>query len=140
MIKEKITHSQQETIDFGVEIGKSLSGGEIITLTGNLGAGKTHLAKGIVKGLGVSQDDIVSSPTFVLINEYYGRLEVYHIDAYRLNSEAEFAALGFDDLCHRGSVVMVEWADKVPNVLAGLETVDVTISHIDENSRKISVK
>lgn len=140
MTKEKITHSQQETIDFGVEIGKSLSGGEIITLTGNLGAGKTHLAKGIVKGLGVGEDDIVSSPTFVLINEYHGRLEVYHIDAYRLNTEQEFAALGFDDLCHRGSVVMVEWADKVPGVLAGLETIDIAMSHVNETSRKIVIK
>ena len=82
-------------------------------------------------------------PTFVLVNEYVGegvRLEVYHIDAYRLDSVDEFEMLGFDDLCHEGSVVLIEWADKVSEALKDVDRVTINLSHVSENERRIEIK
>ena len=101
-----LSGSPGDTVGFGEKIGACLEGGEVVCLIGQLGSGKTHLIKGIACGVGFSDSDEVNSPTFVLVNEYVGadmRLEVYHIDAYRLGSVDEFEMLGFDDLCHGGS-------------------------------------
>src|SRR5210317_1777608 len=119
---EITTNSAAETIELGKKIGMALKGGELFALIGNLGTGKTHLIKGISLGLEADDSDQVSSPTFVLVNEYFGRdglIHIYHIDAYRMETDAEFAALGFDEHCHPGSVVLVEWADKVSATLDG---------------------
>lgn len=140
---EKITESPAETVALGGVIGDGLSGGEVIALTGQLGSGKTHLIKGIAAGAGAADRRSVTSPTFVLINEYAGAgsgLCIYHIDAYRLESAAEFEMLGFDDMCRPDSVVVIEWADRVAAVLADIETIDIELSHIDQNSRKIIIK
>jgi tRNA threonylcarbamoyladenosine biosynthesis protein TsaE len=140
---EKITESPEETIALGRVIGGGLNGGEVIALTGQLGSGKTHLIKGIAAGAGAADRQSVNSPTFVLINEYAGEdsgLCIYHIDAYRLESAAEFEMLGFDDMCRPDSVVVIEWADRVAAVLADIETIDIELSHIDQNSRKVIIK
>lgn len=140
---EKITESPEGTIELGRVIGGGLNGGEIIALTGQLGSGKTHLIKGIAAGAGAADRRSVNSPTFVLVNEYAGAgngLCIYHIDAYRLESAAEFEMLGFDDMCRPDSVVVIEWADRVAAVLADIETIDIELSHIDQNSRKIIIK
>jgi tRNA threonylcarbamoyladenosine biosynthesis protein TsaE len=140
---EKITESPEETVALGRVIGDGLSGGEVIALTGELGSGKTHLIKGIAAGAGAADRKSVNSPTFVLINEYAsegGGLCIYHIDAYRLESAAEFEMLGFDDMCRPDSVVVIEWADRVAAVLADIETIDIELSHIDQNLRKIIIK
>ena len=140
---EKITESPEETVALGRVIGDGLSGGEVIALTGQLGSGKTHLIKGIAAGAGAADRRSVNSPTFVLINEYAGAdggLCIYHIDAYRLESAAEFEMLGFDDMCRPDSVVVIEWADRVAAVLVDIETIDIELSHIDQNSRKIIIK
>lgn len=140
---EIVTQSAAETIELGKRIGQNLSGGEVICLIGDLGTGKTHLIKGVAEGLGVGTSDEVNSPTFVLINEYGGegvRLDVYHIDAYRLDSVAEFEMLGFDDICYDRSVVLIEWADKVLAALGGVDYIRVELSHISENQRKIQLK
>lgn len=107
------SHSVDDTLRIGRAIGEALVGGEVIGLMGELGAGKTHLVKGIAAGLGVTDDRIVNSPTFVLVNEYAGRVPVYHLDAYRLADAGQLAALGFDEMCDSGGVVIVEWADRV---------------------------
>ena len=107
---EIITHSAAETIELGKRMGAALRGGEVFALIGNLGTGKTHLIKGISLGLEAEDGDQVSSPTFVLVNEYFGRdgmIHIYHIDAYRIETEAEFVALGFDEYCRPDSVVLV---------------------------------
>ena len=99
---EIITNSAAETVELGQKIGASLKGGEVFALVGNLGTGKTHLIKGISLGLAAHDPDQVSSPTFVLVNEYFGRdglIHIYHIDAYRVETPAEFAALGFEEYC-----------------------------------------
>ena len=140
---EIITNSAAETIELGRRIGASLKGGEVFALAGNLGTGKTHLIKGIVLGLEAEDGDQVSSPTFVLVNEYFGRqgrIHIYHIDAYRIETEAEFVSLGFDEYCRPDSVVLVEWADKVPAVLGGYDCIQVRLEHISENQRKITIK
>ncbi|HEV7402159.1 MAG TPA: tRNA (adenosine(37)-N6)-threonylcarbamoyltransferase complex ATPase subunit type 1 TsaE [Chthoniobacteraceae bacterium] len=107
-----ISHSAAETFEFGRTLAASLEGGEIIALCGDLGAGKTHLCKGIAAGLGADADE-VTSPTFTLVHEYRGgRLPVFHFDFYRLESEAEALAVGLDDYLAAGGVVLIEWADK----------------------------
>lgn len=140
---EIVTHSAAETIELGRRIGASLRGGEVFALAGNLGTGKTHLIKGIALGLEAEDADQVSSPTFVLVNEYFGRgglVHIYHIDAYRIETEAEFEALGFDEYCRPDSVVLVEWADKVPGVMDGVDCITVRLEHAGQDQRKIVIE
>jgi len=138
-----ISHSTDETMQIGEKIGTCLKGGEVVTFIGPLGSGKTLMVKGIAAGLGAADSRSVTSPTFVLVNEYTGskmRLDVYHLDAYRLESVAEFEMLGFDDLCRPDSVVLIEWADKVASALQNIDTIEVELSHIDKNKRRIHFK
>jgi tRNA threonylcarbamoyladenosine biosynthesis protein TsaE len=140
---EIISHSPEETIVLGSKLGGALSGGEVIALTGPLGSGKTHLIKGIAAGLGAGDTNRVNSPTFVIINQYTGRdgaLDIYHIDAYRLGSVAEFEMLGFDDLCTPESVVLIEWADRVQPALENIDTIQIHLAHIDQNQRMIHIR
>ena len=140
---EIITGSAAETIELGRAIGASLKGGEIFALIGNLGTGKTHLIKGISLGLQAQDSDQVSSPTFVLVNEYFGRdgrIHIYHIDAYRIEHIAEFTALGFEEYCRPDSVVLIEWADKILPVLDGVEYIRLQLDHVSENRRKIRIQ
>ena len=140
---EIVTHGPDETIELGRRIGANLVGGEVILLVGNLGTGKTHLIKGITAGLGADDADEVNSPTFVLINEYEGpnmRLDAYHIDAYRLDSVAEFEMLGFDDICYPHSVVMIEWADKVDSALTEIDAINIELTHQSISERGIIIK
>ncbi len=113
-IGEFVSHSEQETFKFGFEIGQQLSGGEIILLSGPLGAGKTLLVKGMAHALGVPEDD-VSSPSFTLVNPYDGRLRLYHIDLYRLNEGASAAhAVDLDELLSdEQAVIVIEWAERM---------------------------
>jgi tRNA threonylcarbamoyladenosine biosynthesis protein TsaE len=140
---EITTHSAAETIALGKRIGAALTGGHVVALIGNLGAGKTHLIKGIADGLGVEQEDLVTSPTFVLVNEYLARdgaMQVYHIDAYRLSSVAEFEALGVEEYSRPDSVVLVEWADKVMPALTPLNPVTIRLAHGGGDRRTITVE
>jgi tRNA threonylcarbamoyladenosine biosynthesis protein TsaE len=140
---EITTNSAAETIALGRKIGAVLKGGEVFALIGQLGTGKTHLIKGIALGLEAHDGDQVSSPTFVLVNEYFGReglVHIYHIDAYRIETEAQFAALGFDEYCRPDSVVLVEWADKVPQTLGDYDCITVRLEHVSENQRKITIQ
>ena len=136
---EIISDSPQQTIETGKKLGMQLKGGEVIALCGPLGSGKTHLIKGIAAGAGAGDVKSVSSPTFVLVNEYTGRLNIYHIDAYRLNSTREFEMLGFDDFCNPDSVVLIEWADKVESALEGINCIHIDLSHTSPTQRKIHI-
>ena len=135
-----ILNSPGQTIEFGRRLGEQFRGGEIVALCGPLGSGKTHLIKGIAAGLGSENPKNVNSPTFVIVNEYEGRLDIYHIDAYRLNSVSEFEMLGFDDVCYPGSVVLIEWADKVESALQALDYIRIELEHTGETKRKIHIK
>lgn len=114
---EYISHSVEQTRALGVRIGELLAGGEVIALIGPLGAGKTQWVKGLSDGAGVTDLDAVNSPTFVLVNEYAGRVYIHHLDAYRLTGPTELRALGFDEMIDSGSTVIVEWADRVMSIL-----------------------
>jgi tRNA threonylcarbamoyladenosine biosynthesis protein TsaE len=130
--------SHDDTISLGRSIGSQLRGGEVIALVGPLGSGKTHIIKGIAAGAGARNTSVVTSPTFVLVNEYDGgRMEIYHMDAYRLESLRDFEMLGFDDFCHPGSVVMIEWADKVLPILDSIEHITITLAYAGPSSRTI---
>jgi tRNA threonylcarbamoyladenosine biosynthesis protein TsaE len=134
------TESPTRTIEIGREIGSQLKGGEVIAVCGLLGSGKTHLIKGIAAGAGARDSKYVNSPTFVIVNEYVGRLDIYHIDAYRINSVNEFEMIGFDDFCCQQSVVLIEWADKIKSALQGIDYVRIELFHAGETQRKIHIE
>ena len=137
---EIISGSPAETIKLGRRIGRQMKGGEVAAICGPLGSGKTHLIKGIAAGAGARGQKHVTSPTFVIVNEYAGRLDIYHIDAYRLNSIAEFERLGFDDFCYPQSVVLIEWADKVESALKAIDYIRIELFHVSRTKRKIHIK
>ena len=137
---ELTSQSPEQTIEIGRKIGRKLKGGEVIAICGPLGSGKTHLIKGIAAGAGAKDSKQVNSPTFVLINEYSGRFDIFHIDAYRLKSVAEFEMLGFDEFCYPQSVVLIEWADKIESALRAIDYIRIALDHAGETSRKIHFK
>jgi len=128
-----------DTLAIGRRIGEALAPGDVVGLVGPLGAGKTYLAKGIAGGLGVADDRQVCSPTFVLVNEYVGRVVIYHIDAYRLSGAAELLSLGFEEMCTCGAVVMVEWADRVSSAITGA-ALWIELSAQGESERCLSLR
>lgn len=105
----------EKTKEFGIWLGKFLKSGDILCLNGDLGAGKTTLTKSI--GLGLDVHDYITSPTFTLINEYSGRISLYHFDVYRLENAHELDDLGFDDYFYGNGVSVIEWAEKIENTL-----------------------
>ena len=118
-MKSRIFHtrSEEETIALGETLAAEFPAKAVVLLIGNLGAGKTTLAKGIVKGLGAAQPEEVSSPTFTLIHEYSA--SVYHIDLYRLDRAAQVATLGLDEIFDRQAIVLIEWGERFPGTDAG---------------------
>lgn len=119
------TASEME--ELGERIGRACRGGEVLALRGGLAAGKTTLTKGIARGLGI--DEEVTSPTFTLVNDYSGRLTLHHMDAYRLSGEAEFEALGSDELLSDGSVCVIEWSERVEGALpAGHSVLEIEVA------------
>jgi tRNA threonylcarbamoyladenosine biosynthesis protein TsaE len=104
------------TTNLGIKLGKLLNAGDIICLTGDLGAGKTHITKGIALGLGI--DDNITSPTFTIVNEYEGgRLKLNHFDVYRVSDPDEIYAIGFDDYIFSDAVSIIEWANYIEEIL-----------------------
>lgn len=108
--------SEEETIRHGERLAAGLRSGDILALTGDLGAGKTHLTKGIVRGVGCDAE--VSSPTFSLVHEYRGgKIPIFHFDLYRLDDPRELVGIGWEDYLEADGVCIVEWADKFPGAL-----------------------
>lgn len=132
------TNSPAETVALGERLGRLLAPGDVLALTGDLGAGKTCLTKGIALGLGLSDARAVRSPTFVLISEYRGRLTLYHVDAYRLAGAGDLDALGSGEFMNAGGVTVVEWADRVEAALPG-ERLCVECAHSGETQRTIRI-
>jgi tRNA threonylcarbamoyladenosine biosynthesis protein TsaE len=131
--KETVCFVPAETLALGKRVGELARAGTLVALIGDLGAGKTHFAKGIAEGLGIEPRD-VTSPTFVLMNLLQGRLKLAHFDLYRLES-VDLPSLGFYDLRDE-AVVVVEWADKVDEKLLG-DHVRVVFEHAGETSRRL---
>ncbi len=124
---------------FGHRLAAHLFGGAVIALMGPLGAGKTHLVRAVAEGLGVANSRVVSSPTFVLIQEYSGRLPIYHFDAYRLKHSGEFLELGVHEYFEGKGVCLVEWADRVEDVMPQ-EHLRIALEIIGETARRIAVE
>ena len=132
-----VTHSAEETVELGRQFAKQLPPKATVLLIGNLGAGKTTLTQGIVEGLGVANREEVASPTFTLIHEYGPN--VYHIDLYRLDTEAEVATLGLDDLFDRETIVLIEWGERFPRLMPH-ERIEIRLEHLrDDDARKIEI-
>jgi len=112
----RVLRGTEETERFGLELAGELKAGDVIALTGDLGAGKTTLAKSIAKGLGVREN--VTSPTFTIVCEYMsGRLPLFHFDLYRIGSEEEAFEAGLEEYFSRGGVSVIEWAERVPGLI-----------------------
>jgi tRNA threonylcarbamoyladenosine biosynthesis protein TsaE len=120
------THSEEETIELGREIANELPRKAVVLLIGNLGAGKTTLAKGIISGLGAAEPDEVASPTFTLIHEYGGG-RVYHVDLYRLDTPQQVATLGLEEIFDRDAVVLIEWGEKFREQMP-VQRIEITLS------------
>jgi tRNA threonylcarbamoyladenosine biosynthesis protein TsaE len=133
-----LTASEEETVALGQKLASELPRRAAVLLIGNLGAGKTTLAKGIVRGLGAAEPDEVSSPTFTLIHEYGERPKVYHIDLYRLESATEVRSLGLEEVFEKEAVVLVEWGERFPKFMpAG--RIEIHIEAGEADQRKITV-
>ena len=131
------TASEEETIALGERLARDLPSKQVVLLIGQLGAGKTTLAKGIVKGLGAAEPDEVSSPTFTLIHEYRGR--VFHVDLYRLEDEHEAQSVGLEDLFDLEAVVLIEWGERFRDLLPP-ERIEIRIRPMPDERREIEVR
>ncbi|WP_024833153.1 tRNA (adenosine(37)-N6)-threonylcarbamoyltransferase complex ATPase subunit type 1 TsaE [Ruminiclostridium josui] len=124
------THSFEETVEAGLKLGNILKPGDVIWLSGDLGTGKTALTNGIAKALGI--DDYITSPTFNLVNEYEGRLPLYHFDVYRIADPDEMFDIGFDEYLNNGGVTVIEWGEQISEILPS----DIIRVTIEKNLQK----
>lgn len=135
MLKIK-TDNAKQTEELGRRIGESLTGGEIIAMTGDLGAGKTTITKSIAKGLDI--DEYITSPTFTIVNEYEGRLKLFHFDVYRIGDIEEMYDMGYEEYFYSGGVCIIEWANLIEEILPE-DTIRIEISTQDENKRQFII-
>jgi tRNA threonylcarbamoyladenosine biosynthesis protein TsaE len=135
-----VTHSPEETLAFGRELAGMLSPPCLVLMEGELGSGKTVLAKGIVAGLGAAVESEVHSPTFALVHEYAGRRKAYHIDLYRVESGRELPSLGLEELLSDDATVIVEWGEKLLRARAPLPRFEIRLEHRGEHERRIRVE
>ena len=142
---KKISHSPEETLQLGKSLGSSLAAGDIILLFGDLGAGKTHFTQGICYGLELDKDFFIRSPTFTLINEYPGRLPIYHIDLYRIDNQEEIYALGLEEILYNQGVTIVEWSEKLRSarkpdklILNIQDRIEINIKIISDSQREFT--
>jgi tRNA threonylcarbamoyladenosine biosynthesis protein TsaE len=131
-----ISRRAEETQALGERLGSRLGRGDVVACIGPLGAGKTCFLQGLARGLGVTAD--VTSPTFVLVNQYRGRVPVYHVDAYRTGSLTELVDVGLEEMLHGEGVTIVEWADKLLPLLPP-RTVTATIEGLGDEPRQIDL-
>ncbi|MSQ28715.1 MAG: tRNA (adenosine(37)-N6)-threonylcarbamoyltransferase complex ATPase subunit type 1 TsaE [Dehalococcoidia bacterium] len=129
---ELVTAGPEQTFRAGEGLAPLLVAGDVVLLEGPLGAGKTRFTQGLAKGLGIAQP--LTSPTFVLMNEYQGRLMLYHIDLYRIEAEAEAVELGLDDYFFGDGVCVVEWPDRAPSAMPAGHLL-IRLEHASESSR-----
>lgn len=137
MKQEITTSSVEETEAAGEALGRGLAPGAVVAMYGGLGAGKTAFVRGMARGL--RSGARVTSPTFTIVNEYEGRLPLFHFDMYRLSSSDELFDIGWDDYLGRGGVCVVEWSEKVEDAFDGSE-IRVEISRISENARMVTIE
>lgn len=134
---ELVSHSPAETLKLGRRLGKLAEPGDIVLLVGDLGTGKTCLAQGIARGLGIGE--YTPSPSFVLIREFYGRLPLYHMDLYRLDRIQEIADLGLDDYLYGSGICVIEWAEKGLGLLPPQHLL-IELSHLSSSERRLKLR
>jgi tRNA threonylcarbamoyladenosine biosynthesis protein TsaE len=142
---KKTSHSPEETLKIGKSLGSSLIPGDIILLNGDLGAGKTHLTQGICYGMGLDEGSYIRSPTFTLINEYDGKLPIYHIDLYRIDSLEEIYSLGLEEILFNQGITIIEWAEKLrspenpKNLLLNIQDrIEINIEIVSDSEREFA--
>ena len=138
MAEEIITHSAEETANWGREFAKRLSAPVLVLLTGELGSGKTTLTKGIVAGLGAAREEEVTSPTFTLVHVYGKPAKVYHADLYRIESFHDFETLGLEEVFVKPAVVILEWSERFP-LQSPWPQVRIQLEHLGGDARRICV-
>ena len=131
------TKTAEETIALGKKIGNLLRKGDVIAMQGTLAAGKTTITKGIARALDIS--DTITSPTFCLISEYYGKMPLYHMDVYRLDGNEDFENLGTDDMLYGDGVSIIEWSEKIMDLLPK-NTIVLKITPQEDSTRKIEIE
>jgi tRNA threonylcarbamoyladenosine biosynthesis protein TsaE len=136
---EIISNSAEQTFDIARLIGEKLIDGDLLALSGELGSGKTCFTKGLAKGLGVSEEYQITSPTFTLINEYPARCKLYHFDVYRLNDYSEMEDLGYEEYLAGDGVVVIEWAEKIARIIPR-DSIFIDFEYVNENSRKMIIR
>jgi len=137
--RETLTHSAAETVAFGRSLAASLTPPKLVLLCGELGAGKTTLVKGIAEGFQAAKEDDVTSPTFTLVHEYRGpRVNLYHIDLYRVDTPRQLETLGLDDLMADNAVLLMEWGEKFPRFVRERD-VEITLESAGEDERRITI-
>ncbi len=135
----RISKSLQETLLIGKKIGKSIEQGTVICLSGDLGSGKTALVQGIAKGLSVPEKYYITSPTYNIINQYPGKIPLFHADLYRINNSYELEDIGFYEILNSENIVAIEWAEKLKNEISS-DRIDIHMQILDDTSRKITIK
>jgi tRNA threonylcarbamoyladenosine biosynthesis protein TsaE len=135
---QTVSHSPEATYILGQTIGRCLKKGDIIALSGDLGSGKTCFTQGLAKGLDVLAGYNVTSPTFTLMNEYPGRLRLYHLDVYRLSGPRDIEEIGYEDYFYGSGVIVIEWAEKVEQLVPDYG-IWIFFRHLEENTREIVI-
>lgn len=134
-----LSNCPEETFAIGQILASNAKVGDVVALTGELGSGKTCLTQGIASGLGVPDSYVVTSPTFTLVNEYPGReLILYHLDLYRTSGCTDLAEIGFDEYLFSGGVAVIEWAEKIWEVIPD-DALHVVMTYLEEHVRKIEI-
>jgi len=132
-----LTRSPGQTMSWGSRLGRLLKGGEIVALIGELGSGKTCFVRGVTQGLEVGKEAWIRSPTFTLINEYHGRLPVYHIDLYRVEGRAQLEGLNLREYLYSDGVSLIEWFEHLPADEVE-EFLEVRVVYVDGNRRQLT--
>jgi tRNA threonylcarbamoyladenosine biosynthesis protein TsaE len=132
-----ITNSEHETEELGARLARVLHGGCIVAMFGDLGSGKTALVRGMARGMGLNAR--VTSPTFTIVNEYLGPVDLIHFDMYRLRSSDELFDIGWEDYLSRGAVCAVEWSENVQDAFFGDE-IRVTFKKLSDTGREITIE
>ena len=136
---ELVTEGEKETLAVGDCLGRELLPGDLVALTGELGAGKTCFVKGLSRGLQVPAESYVRSPSFLILNIYDGRCPLYHMDLYRIHDPSELEDLGYRDFFFGEGVTAVEWAEKIPDLLP-MDRVNICFSFLGETRRELKLE
>lgn len=135
--KEFTSNTPEETIAMGKKFAATLGEGDVVCLEGDLGAGKTHFVKGMAEAYGIDREE-VSSPTFTLINEYYGEKTLYHFDCYRMESPREAIEIGLEEYLYDDGISVIEWPERIASLIPP-DAIWVAIEEIDRNTRKFVI-